>query len=155
MNDFFNPIKGAFINSELDNYLTIIERANELEDMFRLRSERNRAFVGAKLVAMQGKRRVSQHTMNTAIERVSSFMDAMSIDFANDNQIVQFNDFMNECISVTFSKRADLRVNINLISDPEDKSDEALVVYVKEGKTFMQNDSLSNAVMILKELLDL
>lgn len=155
MNNFFNPINGAFIDSELDNYLSIIDRASEFEDMFRLRSARNRAFVGAKLVAIQGKRHISQHTMKIAIEKASAFMDAMAIDFANDNQVVQFNDFMNECISVTFRKRADLRVNINLIGDPEDRSDEALVVYEKEGKTYMQNDSLSNAVMIIKELLDL
>lgn len=155
MNNLFNPIIGAFVKAKLDNYPSMMGRANEIEDILRLRSARNRAFIGAKLVAMQAKRRVNQHTMNAAIEKVSSFMDAMAMDFVNDNQMVKFNDFMNECVSVTFRKRTDVKININLIDNPEDRSEEALVVYVKDGRTYMQNDTLHNAVMIVKQLLEL
>lgn len=137
---------------EYDNYGT---QKFQTDSLRQLMVERNYTYACTQLSKERNRRRVKIENFDLMSKSLYDFIEAMGASFVMDEDTIEFSEFIDDNITVKLRGRTDLRLKINCNMSPlDDISDQCLLVYKEQGDDLMVNESLANAVRLIKRLIN-
>lgn len=89
-----------------------------------------------------------------AFRKVETFIECMSYEFSDKHDHLVFDDIDDECISVSFSRRKEMTLDIYFEeTDADGSANEAFLSFTANGKRKIINDSIPNIVGVIRQLL--
>lgn len=98
---------------------------------------------------------IDPQRLHCAIRKLSDFVELMDLDLDIEKDVFEIEDLIEDSISVRFGRRRDMKLNIYYDQDAEDDDsfEEAFLTYKVNGIRYVENNSIQNAVRLIKKLL--
>lgn len=89
-----------------------------------------------------------------AFRKVETFIECMAYEFSDNLDHLVFDDVDDECITVSFSRRKEMTLDLYFDeSDADGSANEAFLSFTANGKRRILNDSIPNIVGVIRQLL--
>lgn len=124
-------------------------------DMAKSRRQRNMSMLASWLKNSLKGDEICDNRINCAIRKLSDFVELMDMDLDIDRDFFEIETLIEDSIAIRFRNRRDLKLNIYYDEEVEedDSFDEAYVSYKLDGIRYVENNTIFQAVKIIKKLL--
>ena len=122
------------------------------EELLMGRVDREYSYVSYELAVSRRREGMSNKLVMSAASVIEDFLVAMEGMYDLKNNRMAFSEFVNDSVTVRFSSRPDVRLHISF-EEGVNKGDQCLLVYKENNEDIMTNDSISNTVGLLKQIL--
>lgn len=153
---FFNDIQRKEIEPSVDfmHYVPVVrEDMNFLVD----RNERFNALIASRLRMGMELHNLSEATFFRALDKVTDFIYAMEGSFDLEEEKIEYETIIEDSVVVKFCNHPKMRLNIYYDEESigEGNPEESYLLYEKQGRMTLVNDTIRNNVALIKEILAL
>lgn len=122
------------------------------EELLMARVDREFSYVSHELAVSRKREGMPSKLVKNAASVIEDFLVAMEGMYDLENNRMAFSEFVNDSVTVRFFSRPDVRLHISF-EEGVNKGDQCLLVYKENDEEIMTNDSISNTVGLLKQIL--
>lgn len=125
--------------------------------LFDDRNERFNAMIASRLRMGKEAERLTDDIFSRALEKMSDFIYAMEDAFNLEEEKIDYETIIEDSIVVKFSSHPKMRLNIYFDDESigEDNPEESYLLYEKQGRMTLVNDTIRNNVDLIRSLLAL
>lgn len=133
------------------------EKPNVWHFQFTDMNERDNARVISRLNALKVENEVTEAAFKRVVDKVTDFMYAMERAFNFEEESVDYETIIEDSIVVRFRNHPKMRLNIyyeeETIVDEVENYEESYLLYERQGRMTLVNDTIENNVDLIRKIL--
>ena len=121
------------------------------------KNERQNSIVAAKLRMGREANNLTEEIFQRALDKVSDFIYAMKDSFSEEEETIDYETIIEESVVVKFKSHPRMRLNIYYDEESvgDENPEESYLLYEKQGRMTLVNNTIRNNVDLIKSLLKL